>query len=185
MTPDLDALIEQHTRRELALRGSGRVASRTSFDGPLPDAEASRNRPMLLWPDQRHLIPTRCHHCGAGSANFDADLPYAEQKLGSVTCMLCSRIVVNLKDAGTRPLPRMPARYERMARLPCVVCELRPRADSRRLCDPCNNARKKTVAAERLCDACGLVPPTAGRRQCAGCVMARWRGQKRAAEVQA
>lgn len=139
---DLDALIEERTRRELALRGNhADVAHGESKSGVREDAQSSADRPTILWPDQRHLVPRRCWHCGANRANFETNEPYGTVKRGEITCWVCSRLQVNLKDAGTQSSPArsVPAPIENS----CAACGERPRAGDRTICGPCHHARQR------------------------------------------
>lgn len=140
---DIDALIEQATRREIALKGSqhGGWNAGGQYRGPRPDAQPTHTRPRLLWPDERRLIPDHCWHCGAGRANFETDAPYGDRKRGEVRCLVCSRLQVHLLDANThssadRSVPVVVPN-------PCVQCGERPRRDGRSICETCRNARNR------------------------------------------
>lgn len=100
---DLQSLIDAHTRRQLALRGSSHTGARGGrWQGPLPDTQPPRERPTLRWPHERHRIPSSCWHCGSGRAHFDVDVPCDGLRRGEIRCLTCSRVVVNLIDGGTR-----------------------------------------------------------------------------------
>lgn len=100
-------MLAQEARRQQALKGGMAARNPKTYVGPRPDAESSLDRPTLYWPDERHLVPDRCHHCGSGQAGFETDPPYGLRKSGSITCLTCSRIVANLRDAGTRRIGRV------------------------------------------------------------------------------
>ena len=80
-----------------------------------------------------------------------------------------------------RPLPDAAIRQPK-PRPYCADCHQRPSADSRRVCNPCANARK-TAAQARLCVECGLVPPGQAQRLCGACSMRRWRAKQKAQAV--
>lgn len=104
MTFDIAEILETATRRERALlAGSTHVpVALRSAPGPRPDAVSPLDRPLLLWPSERRLVPARCWNCGAGRANFETKAPYGLQKVGEIECGPCSRVVVRLKADGTR-----------------------------------------------------------------------------------
>lgn len=101
--PDITTLIDQHTRRKLALRGSSHTGPNgPRWGGPLPDAQTSRERPTLRWDAERNRIPASCWHCGSGRAGFEIDPPCDGMRRGEVRCLTCTRVIVNLVDGGTR-----------------------------------------------------------------------------------
>jgi hypothetical protein len=152
MTLDISDLISAATRREHALRnGTNHGAWNTGgqWRGPREDATPSRDRPTLLWPDERHLIPRHCWHCGASRLNFDADEPYGAVRHGEITCRLCSRVQVHLKDAGTQssgdrsvPVVVDPPPRQRRSSVPCTDAEcVRPGPAG----GPCSTCRTRRV----------------------------------------
>jgi hypothetical protein len=136
--PDIQSLIEEHTRRELALRGSSHTGPRGErWAGPLADAQASRDRPTLRWDDDRHLIPATCWHCGGSRAGFEVDPPSHGSRRGEVRCLTCSRVIVNLVDGGTRAKPST------------VLCECGERYPHGERCEPCHQRKVKTEQIRR------------------------------------
>lgn len=107
---DLEAIIEQERRRVAAMSNatSAQARNQTVHDGRRADAESPNDRPCLIWPDQRHLLPPRCHHCGAGRANFETRPPYGMIKRGETTCLVCSRVEVTWRALVPKPAPLSP-----------------------------------------------------------------------------
>ena len=108
MSFDLAEILEQAARRERALlAGSTHVpVALRSAPGKRDDAVSPLDRPLLLWPSERGQVPSRCWNCNAGRANFETKAPYGLVKVGVVSCLLCSRVQVNLRADGTRTVVR-------------------------------------------------------------------------------
>jgi hypothetical protein len=149
---DLTTLLDENARREAALRGSRHYApSSPRWDGPLPDAQPSRERPTLRWPVERHLVPPACWNCGAKRANFEDDPPCDGIRHGEIRCLTCSRVVVNLEDGGATalrdapPLPSQPVIDNA-----CNDCGNDRRMPDRSYCHACHRRRKRQADAARV-----------------------------------
>lgn len=82
--------------------------TQVSIDSLRADAEMAKDLPTRVYGD---ILPVRCQHCGAGSANLDTELPLGPHQRGMITCMLCSRQICWLKAPLPTRVPQ-PSRLE-------------------------------------------------------------------------
>jgi hypothetical protein len=152
----IDAVRDQYARRDVK-----------SQAGPFAQTgEPTNGLPTLLWPDQKHLIPDRCPRPHCGSKALETNQPYGALIRGDVSCMLCSRAIVNLKGAGTRPIPKA-------SDTSCIDCGERERYDGRRTCVRCTERRRvaRLLAQEQMpkCVTCHDRPRTIKHNRCGSC----------------
>jgi hypothetical protein len=192
---DLNEIIERETRREAALAaGSMHVPlAMRSAAGPLPDAVSPLDAPELLWPTERAKVPERCPNCGAGRSSFVVSADgFALSKCGEVSCLMCTRTIVRLKDDKTRALFEKPVPVrcdthgvEHSSLDACPACT---RADQQREANRLYRARLREQAKLqpfRPCRICGTRQSRPDRASCRPCGLDRQaeRNHRRLAQV--
>lgn len=125
-------------------------ATSPSMNGkPMPAPAVPRYR----YPSERHLLPTRCAHCGARLVV--SDRPTTDHPAADLDCLLCSRTACELIADGARGVltadSPSPARgrppgirpvSDRNIYQPCPQCDVQPVRKGTACCRDCERRRR-------------------------------------------